>query len=222
MRIPFLSMFMNSPFEGLKEHAEKVKESAWSFKKAIECYVSKECNMFEEFRLEIVKLEDEADKIKRKIRSHLPKGAILPVDKVHLFRYLREQDNVLDSVKEALEWISFRTDPGLPDELLEEFLALTEAVIKPIEKLDIMLDEARKYFYNYGEQQRQVVKDIIRSIRELEREADKIEYRLKQKIFTLKIDPIGIFHLILVVTTMDSIADHAENAADMIRAMLAR
>ena len=26
MRIPFLSMFVTSPFEGLQEHAEKVKE----------------------------------------------------------------------------------------------------------------------------------------------------------------------------------------------------
>ena len=26
MRIPFFNMFMTSPFEGLQEHAEKVKE----------------------------------------------------------------------------------------------------------------------------------------------------------------------------------------------------
>jgi uncharacterized protein Yka (UPF0111/DUF47 family) len=35
MRIPFLSMFMTSPFVGLQEHAEKVKECAWTFQQAI-------------------------------------------------------------------------------------------------------------------------------------------------------------------------------------------
>jgi uncharacterized protein Yka (UPF0111/DUF47 family) len=36
MRIPFLSMFITSPFEGLQEHAEKVKECAWVFQQAID------------------------------------------------------------------------------------------------------------------------------------------------------------------------------------------
>ena len=53
MRIPFLSMFMTSPFVGLQEHAEKVKECAWTFQQAIECHFSKECVRFEEFRQEV-------------------------------------------------------------------------------------------------------------------------------------------------------------------------
>ena len=63
MRIPFLSMFMTSPFVGLQEHAEKVKECAWTFQQAIECHVSKECVRFEEFRQEVHRLEHEADAV---------------------------------------------------------------------------------------------------------------------------------------------------------------
>ena len=57
MRLPFLSMFMTSPFEGLQEHAEKVKECAWAFQQAIECHVSKQCLTFEELRQEVAQLE---------------------------------------------------------------------------------------------------------------------------------------------------------------------
>ena len=61
MRIPFFSMFMTSPFEGLQEHAEKVKECAWAFQQAIECHLAEKCKTFEEFRQEVIQLETEAD-----------------------------------------------------------------------------------------------------------------------------------------------------------------
>ena len=63
MRIPFFSMFMASPFDGLHNHAEKVKECAWVFQQAIECHISNKCKTFEEFRQEVAKLESEADAI---------------------------------------------------------------------------------------------------------------------------------------------------------------
>ena len=102
MRIPFISMFIASPFDGLQEHAEKVKECAWAFQQAIECHIANKCKTFEEFRQDVIRMETEADTIKRRIRGHLPKGTLMPVDKFQLFRYLREQDRVLDTVQGAL------------------------------------------------------------------------------------------------------------------------
>ena len=84
MRIPFMSMFVASPFEGLQEHAEKVKECARVFHQAIECIIMERCEDFEHFRKEIDKLESEADAIKRRIRGHIPKGTLLAVDKFQL------------------------------------------------------------------------------------------------------------------------------------------
>ena len=72
MRIPFISRFMTSPFDGLQEHAEKVKECAWAFQQAIECHITDQCEKFEEFRLEVDQLESEAESINKRIRDHLP------------------------------------------------------------------------------------------------------------------------------------------------------
>jgi uncharacterized protein len=222
MRLPFLSMFMTSPFEGLQEHAQKVKECAWEFQQAIECYVSKQCQTFEELRQQVITLESEADAIKRRIRGHLPIGTLMPVSKFQLFRYLREQDGVLDAVEDALDWISFRPEPGLPPELEKDFFLLVDAVIDPIEELSKMVSEARIYFQSYSETQRIKVKDIIRTLRRQEHDADKLEDTLKSKLFNMDIDAVSIFHLIRLVEFVGSIADHAENAGDMMRAMLAK
>ncbi|MDH3565819.1 MAG: TIGR00153 family protein [Desulfobacteraceae bacterium] len=222
MRLPFFSMFMTSPFEGLQEHAEKVKECGWAFQQAIECHLSDKCQTFEEFRQEVIRLESDADAIKRRIRGHLPKGTLMPVYNFLLFRYLREQDQVIDAVEDALDWISFRSEPGIPAELEKDFVNLADAVIAPIEQLSKMVAEARTYFKNYSEEQRVLIKKIIRTLRQQEHEADKAEDIIKQKVLNMDIDAVTIFHMVRLAEIMGSIADHAENAGDMMRAMVAK
>ena len=225
MRIPiisqFMSRFMASPFEGLQEHAEKVKVCAWAFQQAIECYVSSRCERFEELRQEVIQLESEADVIKKNIRGHLPKGAIIPVDKYELFRYLREQDQVPDAMEDALDLISYRGEQEIPKELEKDFFLLVDTVIDPVEDLSRLVAEARKYFRNFSDTQREEVKAIIHGLAQKEHEADKLEDSLKRKIFNLT-DPVTVFHMVTLTETIGSIADHAENAGDMMRAMIAR
>lgn len=222
MRIPFLSMFMTSPFDGLQEHAEKVKECAWVFQHAIECHMVHNCKSFEGLRDEVIRLENEADAIKRRIRGHIPVGTFMPMDKFQLFRYLREQDSVLDALEDTLDWISYREEPGIPEALQKEFLLLIDSAIDPIEELSRMVAEARKYFKSYSEKQRKLVKDIIRNIRKQEHETDRAEHMVKRKIFNLETDAVTVFHMIRLAETLGSIADHAENAGDMMRAMLSK
>ena len=222
MRIPFLSLFMTSPFEGLQEHAEKVKECAWAFQQAIECHIADQCENFEEFRLEVDKLESEADSIKRRIRGHLPKGTLMPVDKFQLFRYLREQDKVLDAVEEALDWLSFRSEPGIPEALEKDFFLLVDAVMDPVEEMCRLVLETRKYFRSYSEKQRKIIMDIVHTLRRQEHDADKVEDAIKEKLLNMQIEAITVFHMIRLAETIGSIADHAENAGDMVQAMIAR
>ncbi len=222
MRLPFLSMFITSPFQGLQEHAEKVKECAWAFQQAMECHVSRKCQTFEQLRQEVIRTESQADAIKRRIRGHLPIGTLMPVSKFQLFRYLREQDGVLDAVEDALDWISFRPEPGIPPELEKDFFLLVDAVAESIEHLSEMVGEARKYFQSYNENQRIKVKSIIRTLRLHEHNADKLEDTLKAKAFSIELDAVSVFHMVRLTEIVGSIADHAENAGDMMRAMLAK
>lgn len=222
MRIPFLSLFMTSPFDGLLEHAEKVKECVEAFQQAVACHVTDKCTSFETNRQDVNKLESEADAIKRRIRGHIPKEAMLPVNKFELFMYLKEQDKVLDSVEDALNWLSYRLEPGVPEALKDDLFALVEAVIHPIEELSPMVSQAKQYFKSFSNEQREKVKAIINRLRQQEHQADKIEEKLKHKIFSLDVDAVSVYHMITLVEMIGAIADHAENAGDMMRAMIAK
>lgn len=222
MRIPFVNLFVTSPFDGLLEHAEKCKECGWAFQQAIECYLSKQCQSFEDFRNQIFKLEEEADFIKRRIRGHLPKGTLLPVDKFQLFLYLREQDHVMDSVLHTLDWLSYRPESGLPENMEKDYMLLIDAVVDPLETLSTMVAEAKTYFETFSEAQRRKVKELIRELRHKEHDADKLEHLLKQKVFSSVTDGVAVFHLVRLVELTGDVANHAENAGDMMRAMIAR
>jgi uncharacterized protein Yka (UPF0111/DUF47 family) len=104
----------------------------------------------------------------------------------------------------------------------KDFMLLVEAVMDPIEELSKMVAEARKYFSNFSENQRRLVKNMIRTLRAHEHEADRIEDALKEKIFNTIDDAVAVFHLVRLAEIIGSIADHAENAGDMMRAMVAR
>jgi hypothetical protein len=82
--------------------------------------------------------------------------------------------------------------------------------------------EAKKYFRSYSAKQRKIVKDIVHTMRRQEHDADKVEDGIKEKLLNMKIETITVFHMIRLAETIGSIADHAENAGDMVRAMIAR
>ena len=113
MRIPSLSIRWASPFDGLLEHAEKVKECGWAFQQAVECHLSEKCQAFEEYRQEVVRLESEADAIKRRIRGHLPKGTRMKFAKFELFGTFGSR--IKSSIRWRTRWTGFPTKPFLPN-----------------------------------------------------------------------------------------------------------
>ena len=222
MRLPFLSFIMAPTFSGIQEHAEKVKECAWIFQQAIECHVNAQCELFEAHRNEVIRMESEADTIKNRIRAYLPREILMPVNKVLLLKYVKEQDGILDAVVGALAWIAYRNREFIPADLHKDFFLLVDAVMDPFEEISRMVAEAMKYFQRFSENRRNKVKEIIRTIRQQEHEADKVEEMIIRKAFESVTDPITLFHVVRLAEIIGAIANHAENAGDIMRAMLSR
>jgi predicted phosphate transport protein (TIGR00153 family) len=216
-----MSLFYKSPFENLKRHADKVSECARVFNEAMKCHLDQQCEAFDDLTDQVAILESEADSIKRNIRGHLPRGILMPVDKFQFFMYLREQDKVLDAVEESLYWLSYRPEGIQKGDIKEDMLFFVEKLLPAIEALSPLVEMASVFFKSASDQLRQEIKSVIRDIRQHEHEADHLERELIHKIFTSDAKPMNKYHLIRLVETMGTIADHAQNASDMMRAMIA-
>ncbi len=220
MRFSLISLFATSPFPGLQEHAEKVKECTWVFQQAIESHVAGRTRGFEEHKKQIMKLEGEANTVKFRIQGEIARKFFMPVNKFHLFMMIGEQDNVLNGVKKSLDWLSNRINPGIPETFKQDFFLLVDMVIEPIEELCNLVVEAGHYFQKYSKKQRNKVDQMVGSLREKVNEAHRIEDDLKLKLFSKEQDPVTIFHVTRLAEIIGSIAAHAQNAGDMVMAML--
>ena len=127
---------------------------------------------------------------------------------------------MVDALEESLYWLSYRPQ-GLEDDVGGDLLFLVGKVLPPLEALSPLVARAAEFFKARTEKLRQEIKSMIRDIRQAEHEADHLERELIHKIFTQVKDPLTVFHLIRLVETIGSIADHAQNASDMMRAMIA-
>jgi uncharacterized protein Yka (UPF0111/DUF47 family) len=72
--------------------------------------------------------------------------------------------------------------------------------------------------------EREQTKEFIYKIHEFERLADKKKYEMTKGIYKLekKLSPMDVYHLLKIADWVDDIADHAENVADWLRAMIAK
>jgi len=224
MRVPIIETLRKSPFEALNEHAEIVKKSASLLREEIKSYISGDFDRFNEIRKNIDELELKADYIKSNIRNHLPKSVKLAVDRGVFLSLLSEVDKVEDLIQDIGEWISMREKP-IPDSLKGEFeelfskaLESVEVCEKAINQLNIVIESS------FAENERKKMKEIIQELHKVEHESDIIERKLTRKIFTMEneISPVAIFHLSKLVFLLGDIANHAENAGDRIRALIAK
>lgn len=222
MRMPFFNMFRTSPFEKTLKHAEKVARCGPLFVRGVERYFSGDRDTFEFIKEEIRDLEAEADKIKQNIRAHLPAAILMPVEKPLFFSFLREADKVIDCIKNSLYWMSYY-NLSLPAAIQNDYLVLVKEAGDYLGFLPEMVSRAHTYFGTRREKDRQGLKDIIREIRFREKESDFLEKTILIRLCADEdIPPKTFFVMIRLVETTGDVADHLENSADMMRAMIAR
>ncbi|MFH1117645.1 MAG: TIGR00153 family protein [Pseudomonadota bacterium] len=222
MRLLLSSIFVNSPFEKTLKHADKVAQCGPLFIRAVERYFKDEREEFELIKEEIRDIEAEADKIKQNIRAHLPSSLLMPVEKPVFFAFLREADKVVDCIKNALYWMSYYR-VSVPEAIESDFILLAKEVSDYLGFLPAMVSKAHQYFGSRLESDRKAVKDIVREIRWREQQSDDLEKTILIRLCAdEEIPPKTFFVMIRLVETTGDIADHLENSADMMRAMVAR
>jgi uncharacterized protein Yka (UPF0111/DUF47 family) len=114
-------------------------------------------------------------------------------------------------------------DLNLPEDVQRDYMLLAREVGDYLGLLPEMVLRAHRYFGSRTEADRESVKEIIREIRWREKESDDVEKTIFVRLCTDEGIPAKAFFLALrLVETTGDIADHLENSADMMRAMIAR
>jgi len=224
IRSPIVMSWRRSPFEGLMEHARLVKECLEPLRKAVESYLAGNTEEYEKYKNEVLEREHQADIVKSRVRNHLPKAIFMPVDKGTFLMLLREEDAILDYAEDVVVWLGMRKTP-VPEDLqrdILDYLAIVEDTVKSFESAMSHMGDLLES--SFSEKERKKIKEGIKRVHEKEYQADMVSYDLSKKIFTMEenLGAMGVYHILKTVNLMDQIANHAENAADRLRALIAK
>ena len=222
-RAPIVDTLRKSPFIGLQEHFNYVKVGTIALKNSVKYYLDKDYDNFKKYAQKVYQYEQDGDWIKGNIRNHLPNFIFIPVDKGDFLMLLKETDGILDTAEDIAVLMDMRKTK-VPKEVKKDFQAVlkkalttVETLGKAMEMLKIMLE------VSFGGRLREDIKRVIHRIHKLEHDSDVIEKKISKELFNNKeLDSISIIHLLKIVDRLGCIADHAENAADRIRAMVAK
>lgn len=224
-KIPFFGLLANrSPMSGLMEHYEQIATGMELIEEAMECYIGSGsagvCKEFSALTEEVNVAEDKADKIKRNIRNHTPRGLILPVDRVLFFNYTRQQDDILDAGQDSLYWLAMR-----PMDIPESFqgklinyignVSETIKLLKPALEATIALVTGETF-------SRDEAKKRYRTVRGNHKLVNKEHNELFPMIFNSEMDFKEIYQLIHFIKQLHNMSHSAEGCADMLRAMIAK
>lgn len=219
-----LALFGKSPFGPLAEHTEKVHEAVTLVRPLFEAFLDGRWDETTRIYKQISDIEHQADEIKNGIRDHLPKSMFLPVDRGDMLLFLKEQDAIADGAEDLGVLLTMRRTPA-PPALRNDILAFVDQIIRTSEVWYAAVKELptlQEASFVGPEVNRTM--DRIRDVSDQERIADDLQAALTRQLFDHEdeLGAVSIFFWMHVFRVLGSIANHAENSADLLRLMLAR
>ncbi len=225
IRAPILNAIYKNPFDGLNHHSKKLEECVVHMGKCLRSYLEGDFEKAEGYRELVSKTEHEADLIKANIRAHIPRSIFMPTAKDQFHMLLHDADSILDYAEDVAVLLTMKRT-NVPDGVAKGLKELSFKVLECVDEFQkIMgsLEELTEYSFRGNERDR--VKELIKNVHQLEHESDLIEFKISKDLFNMDqntLDPISIMHLLKVIDRLGQVADKSENAADRVRAMMAK
>ena len=219
-----LSMFGQSPFRPLVSHIEKVRACVDQVLPLFEALTKREYSTVGEISELIVRMEHDADIIKDKIRSSLPQSLFLPVDKKDFLHLLSAQDDIADAVEDLAVLLRIKNleTPGKMqeplDDLVRHVVFTANMACDLICELDLLLEAS------FGGAEAEKVEKATQELGTAEWEADRKQFLLAQKLFSLG-DDIASADLLLwneVNKKLGAVADKSEQIGKTLRIFLSK
>ncbi|MEY3182409.1 MAG: hypothetical protein RLZ35_394 [Pseudomonadota bacterium] len=220
----FFNIFASSPIKPIQEHMNKVVSCVELLQEFMAYAVLQEWKTAEGVHHRILALENVADDLKREIRLHLPSNMFMPVNRIDLLELLTMQDKIASKAKHLSGLVMGRRMvlPQVVVEDYQQFLARSiKAVMKArkaIHELDELVDTGFR-----GPEVLRVTK-MIQELDDVERETDKLEFKLRNAVFELEsaYNPLDVIFWYKLIDWTGELADRAQHVGYRLEVLLAQ
>ncbi len=221
---PLAALFKRSPFKAMQEHMRCAVECARLVPPLFEALIAGDQDEVEVIKERIYVAEAQADQIKNRLRTHLPRSLFMPVDRRDLLEVLQMQDAIADTAQDIAALLVERP-MTVPEPMQQPLMALTarcvdacEQSARVIEELDELLE------MGFRGREAVQVEAMVDELGQIEDEADELELRLIRILFRHEeeIGPVSVMMWYRLIEWTGDLADYAEKVGDRLRLLIAR
>ncbi len=217
-------LFGRSPITPLQEHMYRVYMGIKHLTPLIEGMIEADQDKILAAQKEIVDGEHDADDMKKDLRTHLPKGLFMPVDRRDVLDVLLRQDIIANQAKDVASLIVGRS-MTLPEEMNAPFLAFTKRCVDTVKQALQTINELDE-LVETGFRGLEVdhVEEMLVELGNIESETDTMQEDLRQTLFKLeeKLSPVDVIFTYRLIDWVGAVADNAERVGSRLSLMLAR
>ncbi len=221
---PFASLFGRSPIGPMQQHIAKAHECAANLVPFFEAVMAEDWQRVEQVQQEMVRLEREADKLKKSVRMHLPKSLFLPVPRSDLLDLLSVQDKVANRAKD-IAGLMLGRQMTIPHSIQPQMLAYVRRCVdasaqalKAMDQLDELLETG------FSGREATIVERMVEELEAIENETDRQQIDVRRGLYKLEKDlpPVDVMFLYRIIDWVGDIADRAERVGNRLEQLLAR
>ena len=215
-------IFGKSPVGPIQEHMDICYQCARELVSFFSHVINDDWENAEKAREQIVKLENEADDVKNKIRSELPKSLLMPVPREDLLDLLLVQDRIANRARDV-SGIMLGRRMQLPPSVQERFLEFVRRNVdaaKQARKSIRELDEL--YETGFRGAEAELVEKLIEQLDLIEDDTDDLQVKLRAELFQVERDlpPVDTMFLYRIIELTGDIADMAERIGRRLELLL--
>ncbi|GAB5379220.1 MAG: TIGR00153 family protein [Aliiglaciecola sp.] len=219
----FLGVFAKSPLKPLEDHINKVDQCSQLLTSFFQHVYQNDWDAAEQVQQQISKLEKEADKIKRELRTNLPSGLFMPIQRSDILGLLTQQDKIANKAKDISGRVlgrKLQIPAQIKDgfaQYLERCLDATSQAKNVINELDELLEAGFKG------REVDLVETMIKKLDLIEDDTDFMQVGLRRTLLELEADlnPVEVMFLYNIIEWVGELADVAERVGARLELMLA-
>jgi predicted phosphate transport protein (TIGR00153 family) len=173
---------------------------------------------------EITDLENQADRIKNEIRTHLPRGIFLPVPRPDLLDLLTRQDKIANRAK-GIAGLILGRKMTFPEVLIEPINHFANTCVSACAQAHAVVEHLNEMLETgFSEPETKRVRAMIIEIDKTERDCDDQEAAIRARLFAIENDlrAVEVIFMYRVIEWIGDLANHAQQVGHRLDQLLAR
>ena len=224
MNNPISALFGRSPIRPIQQHMAKAQSCITLLGDFLEASYNNDWLKAEEIQLAIHNTENEADALKREIRTHLPRSLWLPVSRNDLLEMLQIQDRLANQARD-IAGIMLGRKIEIPEELIEcvrdyyqKNLNTSMQALKAINELDELLETG------FRGKEATLVEGLVVELDELEHQSDVSQVKLRGMLFQIEdsLPPVDVMFLYKIIDRLGELADVSQKVGSRLLLLIAK